>query len=106
MTLNYANRFACAATCIILGLALEAWADDLTLIPIDVPGATSTLAPGQIVGSFDANGLPHGFLDRHENLTTMDFPRASRSFLSGINNRSDIVDDYSIPPQDFTVIRW
>jgi hypothetical protein len=106
MNLNNANRLACAATCIILGLALEAWADDLNFIPIDVPAAMSTFATGQIVGSYDANGLPHGFLDRHENLTTIDFPTASRTFLSGINNRSDIVDDYSIPPQDFTVIRW
>jgi probable HAF family extracellular repeat protein len=105
MTLNRLSRCACAAICILLGLASEVRAYDFNFIPIDVPGATTTLASGindrgHIVGSFfDANGMPHGFLNNHGTFTTIDFPGATRTSLSGINNHGDIVGDYFIPRQ-------
>jgi probable HAF family extracellular repeat protein len=109
MILNHVNRLACTATCIILSVASEAWAYDFNFIPIDVPGAATTQASdindrGQIVGTFsDANGLSHGFLNRHDTFTTIDFPGASRTSLSGINHRGEVVGDYFIPRQGIDI---
>ena len=70
--------------------------DGSTLIPIDVPGATRTVAcgindKGQIVGWFiDATGT-HGFLKDSSTFTPIDVPGATATGGFGINNSGQIV---------------
>src|SRR5262245_16614819 len=85
---------------VVFGGVKTAVADVLySFTPIDVPGATSTVAQGindsgQIVGQFfDALGS-HGFLDSGGSFTTIDVPGAIRPFGTnafGINGSGQIV---------------
>jgi hypothetical protein len=64
-----------------------------TFSTIDVPGASSTSAigineRGDILGSYEAGGIAHGFLLDHGTFSTIDV------LGSGINNRGDIVGVY------------
>jgi uncharacterized membrane protein len=74
-----------------------------TVTPIDVPGATSTLAvdinaSGAIVGRYFSVGQTHGFLRNPEGeFSTIDVPGAIFTVAGGINNRGDIVGWYSLP---------
>ena len=73
-----------------------------TFVPIEVPGASFTVAraitaDGRIVGFFgEANGRQHGFLLADGSFTTIDVPvpgaRSTQAF--GINARGDIVGSW------------
>jgi len=74
-----------------------------TVTPIDVPGATSTLAvdinaSGAIVGRYLSAGQTHGFLRNPEGeFSTIDVPGASFTVAAGINDTGDIVGWYALP---------
>jgi uncharacterized membrane protein len=74
-----------------------------TITPIDVPGATVTLATdinaeGSIVGRYASAGRTHGFLrSPNGDFTTIDFPGASLTVAAAINNFGDIVGQYALP---------
>jgi len=71
--------------------------------PIDVPGATNTLAldinaAGDIVGRYGSAGRTHGFLRTFAGVfTTIDFPGASLTVATSINDSGDIVGQYALP---------
>jgi probable HAF family extracellular repeat protein len=76
------------------------------LIPIDVPGATSTAANGNsthaIAGQYDdADGNTHGFVLSNGSFTRIDVPNAWFTTVNGVNANGDIVgifrDDLSHP---------
>jgi uncharacterized membrane protein len=74
-----------------------------TITPINVPGATSTLAAdinseGFIVGRYASAGRTHGFLCSPEGeFTTIDFPGAGLTVAASINDQGDIVGQYALP---------
>jgi probable HAF family extracellular repeat protein len=61
--------------------------DGSSFTPIDVPGATRTIAAGinnlgQIVGNFlDADGVPHGYLTDGSSFVAIDAPGGSTLFF-------------------------
>jgi len=68
---------------------------------INVPGATATRAfginpQGDIVGSYTAGGMTHGFLLQDREFTTIDYPGASSTEAWGINARGDIIGRYTV----------
>src|SRR5437879_3679497 len=70
-----------------------------TVTTIDVPGAGGTSANGingrgQIVGTYYAGGIEHGFLLDSGTFTTIDVPGARYTRLNGINGRGQIVGYY------------
>jgi uncharacterized membrane protein len=83
---------------------------NLAFTTIDVPGATSTAASGinpdgDIVGRYtDPAGKDHGFLLRHGDFTSIDFPGADLfTKAAGINPRGDIVGNYALASEPNTV---
>ena len=71
----------------------------LTFAPIDVPGASSTLArginaQGDIVGFYGAGGAFRAFLLHEGTFTDIDVPGASFTRPRGINPQGDIVGFY------------
>ena len=100
----------------------HAFGQQYTFIPIDVqcPAATAAsdcpagLTPGQVaaqtsarginargdvVGFYTAGGRQHGFLLRHGEYTSLDFPvpGVRATIANGINPRGEIVGQYSLP---------
>ena len=72
---------------------------------IDVPGAVATRAfginpQGEIVGSYTAAGVTHGFLLRDGAVTTIDYPGAASTEAWGINARGDIIGRYTVAGRD------
>jgi probable HAF family extracellular repeat protein len=49
---------------------------------------------GQVVGTFQSQGVNHGFLYDNGVVTQIDVPGAKSTFASGINNRGEIVGTY------------
>lgn len=103
MSLTGACRIACGIVCFAMGLESAAWAGSI-FIPIDVPGASRTIASdindgGQIVGMFGNGSDSHGFVYQNGAFTTMDAPnllgdgfnRTVYTEASGINDRGTIV---------------
>lgn len=74
-----------------------------TVTPINVPGATVTLAidinsDGFIVGRYASAGRTHGFMrSPNGDFTTIDFPGASFTVAAGINDPGTIVGQYALP---------
>ena len=74
-----------------------------TFTPIDVPGATVTIAldinaEGVIVGRYAMAGQTHGFLRTPAGeLVTIDFPGASFTVAASLNDRRDVVGQYALP---------
>ena len=74
-----------------------------TVTPINVPGATATLAldingEGYIVGRYASTGATHGFMRSPSgDFTTIDFPGASLTVATAINERGDIAGQYAVP---------
>jgi probable HAF family extracellular repeat protein len=68
--------------------------------PVDVPGATNTIPnfinlQGVIVGSYtDSAGTTHGFVLNHGNYTTVNYPGAAGSELTGINDLGEMSGAY------------
>jgi hypothetical protein len=64
---------------------------------IDVPGAATQTditwvnARGDIVGSYDSNGMTHAYVLRHGHVTTIDYPGALITLGFGISNAGDVV---------------
>jgi probable HAF family extracellular repeat protein len=95
--------------CIVVGAVLFgffsyaatlALADDFTFIPINFPGATSTVAhginnSGQIVGSFTDGSGNHSFVDTGGSFTSFNFPGAISTTAFGINNSGQIVGGFT-----------
>jgi probable HAF family extracellular repeat protein len=50
---------------------------------------------GQIIGSYDKNGVWHGYLLKDGTYTTIDHPSATQTILMGINNNGQIVGQYA-----------
>ncbi|HEY1307982.1 MAG TPA: hypothetical protein VGF24_30725 [Vicinamibacterales bacterium] len=50
---------------------------------------------GQVVGTCQIQGVNHGFLIDHGDVTLIDVPGATATYVSGINNRGEIVGTYS-----------
>jgi probable HAF family extracellular repeat protein len=73
--------------------------DSYTFSPLNVPGATITVASGinnrgQIVGWFlDATGT-HGFLKDGSTFTTIDVPDTQVTSAYGINDRGQVVGSF------------
>ena len=71
--------------------------------PINVPGATATLAldinaQRFIVGRYTSAGRSHGFMRSPEgDITSIDFPGASLTVAAAINDPGDIVGQYALP---------
>jgi len=70
-----------------------------TFQTLDVPGAITTNAnginnAGQIVGTYFANDMYHGFLLDGGNYTSLDVPGAIRAYAQGINDAAQIVGSY------------
>jgi uncharacterized membrane protein len=68
---------------------------------INVPNATATRAfginpQGDIVGSYTAGGVTHGFLLRGGVVTQIDFPNSTSTEAWGINARGDIIGRYTV----------
>lgn len=68
---------------------------------INVPGAIGTRAfginpQGEIVGSYTASGVTHGFLLRDGVFTTIDYPGSTFTEAWGINARGDIIGRYTV----------
>src|SRR5690348_11580047 len=69
----------------------------LQLTLLNVPGIRLVTANdindhGQIVGQFsDAQGVAHGYVYQHGNLSQIDYPGATSTNLLGINNLGQIV---------------
>ena len=85
----------------LLAVTHPASAAAFAFTTIDVPGAVpgSTQAgginnSGQIVGSFDAGGTTHGFLDTGGSFTTIDVPGSSFTIANGINDARQIVGTF------------
>ncbi len=80
-----------------------AQARPVTFTPIDVPGATTTVAnginaSGEIVGAYaDAAGKTHGYVLSGGVFTTIDVPGAAGAEARGIGPGGDIVGDYWMP---------
>jgi uncharacterized membrane protein len=72
-----------------------------TITPINVPGATGTLASdinasGFIVGRYASAGRTHGFLRTPEgDYFTIDFPGSSFTVAAAINDHGDIAGQYT-----------
>lgn len=72
----------------------------LTLVTLDYPGATATMAVGinglgSIVGYYaDSGGDMHGFLYRDRSFRTLDYPNSQYNAAYGINNSEVIVGSY------------
>jgi probable HAF family extracellular repeat protein len=49
---------------------------------------------GHVVGTFQSQGINHGFLYENGVVTQIDVPGAKSTFASGINNRGDVVGTY------------
>jgi uncharacterized membrane protein len=69
--------------------------------PIDVAGATGTRAfginpQGDIVGSYTAGGVTHGFVLSDGVLTAFDYPGAASTEAWGINAGGDIIGRYTL----------
>ncbi|HEY3197518.1 MAG TPA: PEP-CTERM sorting domain-containing protein, partial [Nitrospirales bacterium] len=67
--------------------------------PINVPGASSTLAhgindAGQIVGGYNVGSGYHGFLYSGGSFTPIDVPGASSTQANGINDAGQIVGSF------------
>jgi len=78
-------------------MSTTAWADNISFIQIDVPGASSTGAngindAGQIVGGFGSRtGGSHSFLYSGGSFAQIDVPGAVGTGANGINNAGQIV---------------
>lgn len=71
-----------------------------TFSTIDYPGATTTVASGvndagDVVGSYTASFLNHGFLLRSGTFTTIDFPGAYSTAAQAINESGEIVGSFN-----------
>jgi probable HAF family extracellular repeat protein len=82
----------------VLVWAIPAEVSAFAFVPIDVPGATLTVAHGingggQLVGFFETSGAgaPHGFLDSGGSFTPIDVPGAPFTIALGINTGGQIV---------------
>src|ERR1035437_2537612 len=67
---------------------------------IDYPGASQTLATGinkggDIVGTYVAAGVTHGFLLSAGKFTSIDYPGATSTSPNGINSQDDVVGGYN-----------
>jgi probable HAF family extracellular repeat protein len=75
--------------------------DKGTLITLDPPGASYTIANGinassAVVGYYnDSTGLQHGFIYDDRSFTTLDIPGASYTTANGINNSGGVVGFYN-----------
>lgn len=74
-----------------------------SFIPIDVSGATATVAfaindAGAAVGRYVSDGRTHGFMRSPAgDFTTIDFPGAGFTVAGAINDAGDIVGWYTLP---------
>ena len=83
-----------------LAASNSAPADDGAFEPINVPNAVATRAfginpQGDIVGSYTAGGMTHGFLLRDGVFTSIDYPNSTSTEAWGINARGDIIGRYT-----------
>ena len=86
---------------LMLGVSAVAVAAPPGFATIDVPGASNTQAfginvHGDIVGSYLALGVTHGYLLSGGLFTTIDVPGANDTAARSINSRGDIVGGYSV----------
>jgi len=87
---------------LLAGFQQKLYGDTVTfnIVPITVPGSTSTTAigindAGQIVGSYVSAGQMHGFVDTGGVFTNLDVPGSSSTQATGINNVGQIVGFYT-----------
>jgi uncharacterized membrane protein len=74
---------------------------DGEILTLNVPGAVATRAfginpQGDIVGSYTAGGMTHGFLLSDGVVTTIDYPNSTSTEAWGINARGDIIGRYTV----------
>jgi uncharacterized membrane protein len=105
---NMRSRLFLFVLTFVLGVTLEARAQDPTLITVDFPNAglpyiTEAIginSQGDVVGIYVTGGVygtVHGFLRSavDGSYTSIDFPGALSTSAAGINSRGDIVGTYS-----------
>jgi uncharacterized membrane protein len=70
-----------------------------TFTPFDVPGSSSTAAldinaAGTIVGSYEVNGINHGFVRERDVYTTLNVPSAVSTSATGISDDGIVVGSF------------